>query len=101
MRASCSEDEWEVLIAVKVSRKIETSCVVQPGWGADLAPVGDELVPSKKASDCCSVSDSQQLVLASSDAWVMPGALQSSHNDPVLVVLVRLTSEEVRAEHVS
>jgi hypothetical protein len=68
LRASCVEDEWEVSSAAKVSRKSDRSCVVQRERGADPAPIGAELVPSKVASDCCSVSDSEQLVLASSVA---------------------------------
>ena len=80
-----------MLSAATVERKRARSCVVQRERG----PVG---VPAEVASDCFSVSDSEPLVLASS---VMAGALHSSQDDPARVVLVRLTSEEVRAECVS
>jgi len=61
-----------VLVSVAtVARKSDRSCVVQRECGAVLTGLRGDLVPSEVASDSCSVSDSEQLLLAACVACVM------------------------------
>jgi hypothetical protein len=74
-RVSFADEESEVARVLAslatVERKSDRSCVVQRERGAVPTPFEGDLVPSEVASNSCSVSDSEQLLLEASVACLM------------------------------